>query len=864
MDSPFEHPGVPIQNTHTSSTLVGSSRSAARLMARYGDGFDTEAGWAPVLDEINQVLGTRLQGAALDGIYANARRFLMVLATEGVDRRSRVSAGQLVALLWRAIQDIEKTTTTFEQARDTLFRAFGSLAHQTVSTSSIFYRLLAEMSHVHPDIDVGVGVEMTKALSGILLQRSVRRYAAEYLISERDVIGFDTLSNDDLWEAIKDRNREKLFFEVASVYLTGESLAELNDFRFHYASFEELEALGAYPDFQHFFAGCEHAEFDALAESGEYLDFEPVIQLAGLLQGAGALATDVEQTKFKDVCERGDADQAIDVIHCLERNQLLAPHPQTHDAAVMANPNLEYLLNVLNAFEQAGVLQQVPLEDLLHHPNTRALYAVIESLSRQDLLTAPNILTIVGQQHPQKIASVMSLLNEAGLLTQDNFSRLIQHAAILFDDHAFDDEDVTNTLSKIPPHLLTQARLNEMIGMCDHHQQNPVQARATIQNYVRYEVLEDGQQANFNTVLRHLTPQQTAAIFGALNQAGVFAGQNAQHQNLQLNPGQSAHTASIHKSASESAIRLMTRYGSHISDTQLDEVIESIKTWVHARPVVEGGADYAINPTAKRSINKLTAPTYFFEDPKSGVSVRQLLALTWLAIHDDAARTATLEDAEAMFLEGLYDAQRTYNLSDTFVDNQAPDSPACTGGTFNKLLEKLTAVHPDVEMLYITPAGAALKLQKLVLEKAETCLVSNPKLTEALIWPAIKNQVTARLFFEFASLYLSISDIEVFDDLTRPYDTFEELEASENFSAFQTMIETKARQDFHGLVGTGQDVDLSDVLKNAQAKRAVEKTPQEIAREARLKLFDTKRDSEDGKPKADDESKDDAAPSINP
>jgi hypothetical protein len=238
-----------------------------------------------------------------------------------------------------------------------------------------------------------------------------------------------------------------------------------------------------------------------------------------------------------------------------------------------------------------------------------------------------------------------------------------------------------------------------------------------------------------------------------------------------FNPSQSTHTASVHKSVSEPAIRLRTLYNDNIVGDNLERIIKDISTWLTRVP-----GDSLQIMAAKRCFPRLTAVDYTFTDPTSGVSTRQLLALAWIAIHDESKRHqgTTLDDAKALLLQGFYEIQRGYNISGNNVDNKAPiDLSICLAGTFNKIMEKLHGVHSSVEIHYITMEGAGLKLEAVVREEAMSYLKSllateegRQQLEEIAgkmkeqndygieaIFPEIKTSVANRLFDEFSVLF---------------------------------------------------------------------------------------------------------------
>jgi len=242
---------------------------------------------------------------------------------------------------------------------------------------------------------------------------------------------------------------------------------------------------------------------------------------------------------------------------------------------------------------------------------------------------------------------------------------------------------------------------------------------------------------------------------------------------VNLNDSQSTHTASVHRTVSESATRLLNRYPTIMDPQELNALIITITTEINNLP-----NDDNKSVAAQRYLTNLAAQgDYAYKDLASGVNTRELLALSWLAIHDDTMRTGSLEDATHQFIEGLYEIQRGYNLSETGVDLGGSDKRICAAGTFNKLLEKINGAHPDVVIEVITPKLATLKFPIVVKDEVKNYLSSmaNPstssefsqfnhqikKIEEEgveVIWDAIKNSVAARMFDEFGSLYANQDD----------------------------------------------------------------------------------------------------------
>jgi hypothetical protein len=234
-----------------------------------------------------------------------------------------------------------------------------------------------------------------------------------------------------------------------------------------------------------------------------------------------------------------------------------------------------------------------------------------------------------------------------------------------------------------------------------------------------------------------------------------------------INDTQSTHTASVHKSVSESATRLFDRYHSRITGGGLEETIRRIQIFGQSLLPTS-----VVNRAAKNCILRITNPGYVFTDGGSGITTRELLALVFLAINDNDQRRGSLENARGHFVQALYEIQRGYNLSETGEDQGGDDRPICSPGTFNKLIERLNGVHPDCEIQFVTGETATLKLPIVVREEAMNYLTTLSKVSTAegraefvalmgrvkeegveVIWDQIQGHVADRMFDEFGRLY---------------------------------------------------------------------------------------------------------------
>lgn len=243
--------------------------------------------------------------------------------------------------------------------------------------------------------------------------------------------------------------------------------------------------------------------------------------------------------------------------------------------------------------------------------------------------------------------------------------------------------------------------------------------------------------------------------------------------NQFINDSQSTHRNSAHQSVSESATRLRKNYG-HILDNsnKLEKIISDIKNIISSLP-----DDSVVNRAAKTCFTKITTnANYNFTDPTSNIFLKELLALAFLAISDESKRQSTFEEAIRIFISGLYEIQRGYNLNARGEDDGLEDKPICPAGAFNKLIEKLVGIHDDAEILLMTPAIAALKLPKIIEEESmrylsELTINTLEEFTDftnllemiktdglEIIYDKIKTKVINRMFEEFRSIYNTVEN----------------------------------------------------------------------------------------------------------
>lgn len=195
---------------------------------------------------------------------------------------------------------------------------------------------------------------------------------------------------------------------------------------------------------------------------------------------------------------------------------------------------------------------------------------------------------------------------------------------------------------------------------------------------------------------------------------------------------ETTHRASVHKTASESALRLLNRYPNIYVNKNINELRGEINKTGHQHKTV-----------AQRAIMQLSHPLSHHVDAISDISNKHLLALVYEAISDSTVCTAEFSDALNAFINGLYDIQRGKNSDNRHeVDDGEYDKPICPPGTFNKLIEVLCGVHPDAHQEYITLELASNKLPIIVNEEVFTYLAQQKSQRSTMEWQCLYNNIS--------------------------------------------------------------------------------------------------------------------------
>lgn len=410
------------------------------------------------------------------------------------------------------------------------------------------------------------------------------------------------------------------------------------------------------------------------------------------------------------------------------------------------------LLFIRNTDLLRGTQAQANFDAIVAHQNPYNLAQTLEPISNTNLLrnnqAQNNFVALVTHQNPYNLALVLYVLGTSGLLrgnlAQTNFNALITHEAILC--HQNNHHNGVSIWEMMPDHRPTALEFQRIILIAQEHAENPDDGSGALMAYINANILNIVDMQDNNLI--------------------------ANRQDVNFNPNQSTHTASVHASVSESAIKLFERYKNKITDHALDDNINALSRWIHAHEPKDNK-----QKAAGRCIERLTHESYIYTDSVSKVSMKQLLALVWIGINDENARFGALEDAKNQLIEGLYEIQRGYNISKEVIDNNEPDESICTAGTFNKLIEKLAGVHCDVTVLYITKEVATTKLKIVAIEQAQEYLDNLPldedietlknKINDEdmdYLWNQILPKVKVRMFDEFSSLYPEGIDSDSFNN----------------------------------------------------------------------------------------------------
>ena len=440
-------------------------------------------------------------------------------------------------------------------------------------------------------------------------------------------------------------------------------------------------------------------------------------------------------------------------------------------------------------------LNQENLAIIAEHANPGALGEALGLLNRSERFTQENFKIILEHADPGALSQALKSLKDSNFFfTKENFLAVLSHAQphectraldVLKKSHKFGGEYYSAVLQHPKPYQLACAfdillqrdfYVGDILAVSNLANPSPFLAACERLLQQNQDILD---RENLHRLLEASRNEDPSALTRELNR--IIQAYRIDQNQEEFNPGQSTHTKSVHSSLSESATKLNARYGKDLNEP---DTIQKMRAKVHAT-----GSQIAL-----RCFDRLTCDEYSFVDPVSRVSVHRLLALVDKALsdelnlknHPDIALDelnlkASPDDAFKLFLEGLHEIQRGGNLDSVGKDDENPqDSPICPGGTFNKILEKLHGIHKDVNMRYITKAGAAQRLPHLAQEHAlkflgelaKRDINEARKLIKAInkdqslepVWALIRDAVSRELWGEFGSAFSGQAEFELIVD----------------------------------------------------------------------------------------------------
>jgi hypothetical protein len=401
-----------------------------------------------------------------------------------------------------------------------------------------------------------------------------------------------------------------------------------------------------------------------------------------------------------------------------------------------------YQMNYLNEFSETlnimarcKILSPAYFTMLLNHPHAETLGYALSILRSNGILygisAKSNFLKLYFHQYPVEFIYSLHCMFAADLIDEENAQRLFDHFSkyqqILFSNrHLWLQTDET---------LLRAQHIRNLISICIQFEDEPIRGRDMVEHYLQQFLIEKSDIQIFNSA-------------------------------------QSTHTTSIHQSVSASAILLKNTYPNFLDPEEMDNILFDIKDYALELPTQKNFL------AIKSCIFRLCSPSTQFIDPKSNLTLQQLIVLFWVAIHDKKKRVCSLADGLLAFTEALYEIQREYNLDELGNDLGGDDQPACLSGSFNKLIEKLQGRYPGIELVFISKYSASQKLKILCIEEIEQYITHQRTLyndnefsqlilelsTHGIeqIWGNISPNIKNKFFAEFSALFNhDINDTEL-------------------------------------------------------------------------------------------------------
>lgn len=344
-----------------------------------------------------------------------------------------------------------------------------------------------------------------------------------------------------------------------------------------------------------------------------------------------------------------------------------------------------------------GVHAQANRDAVADHRAPDAVALVLKALDAAGLITGEqaqaNFDAVKHHPSPGTLRLLIRILSYSGLMedgeAQTTFDLIIEQSGILFGIM------VCEAWRLVPPDFrLTPQQFVDMVAICQAPTQTTVARQAWMTTYIN---------RHFVTIERHRSEESASAQYTFVQSASLSA-----------------------------AAKLKNRYRECATEDETDRSLFELAYFINQR---FSGVDPRALQIMGRSLARLGRAGIVdtFTDRASGVSTRQLLALIWRAIHDDAQRIGTLEEAQLQLMRSLYEIQRSQDsvtlkasgiIMSRHIEDEDGDRPTCRFGAFTKLVEALDGIHPDVHMRIVTQALAASELPIVVREEVKKFLVT--------------------------------------------------------------------------------------------------------------------------------------------
>lgn len=444
-----------------------------------------------------------------------------------------------------------------------------------------------------------------------------------------------------------------------------------------------------------------------------------------------------------------------------------------------------------------------------------ALAKIFNSLHRSLLFTEERKkkVSVLRGNCLRNISCLMELFFLNNGCSNLDFENILRFQNIFADDRCY------QALNNIPWHLATRAIFDNLMGICNGRGNNIEDKIAAIceciNRFVRTANLNnqqnhinDGQSTHTQSVHKSVSEsakklaeryKEGLDVDACIVQLKAWVNKLNKHCHILFMPSKPT-LESLPGDVNEAYIRegnklfYVNKLYAEIKEIKMSEsvltlfnkAIKNQKTLtpdllLNIMPMIGHTPQCFKNVVAGRAIKRITESSLSFTDAVSQVRTNELLAYSWCALNDDAVRNGQLQDGLRMLIEGLYESQREYNLNWQGKDNgNENDLPACQGGTFNKIMEKLQGLHPDVQIIFISRETAGLKLRALTIEKTSNYLAERFKSGTAAeckkllddievnaksIWPEIKKNILEEMESEgYASAFKETSDFQYFVD----------------------------------------------------------------------------------------------------